>query len=350
MRRKAATAQESNHRVRGPAYLGLIVATALVLAVLACGGGDDRVSEEWSVVFSKLPGALTSVWGTSADDIWAVGSDPNDGSGQTVLHFDGSQWSRLETGFSGDLWWVFGFEGGPVFIGGKNGLILRFEGGTFQRMDTPGTATVYGIWGEAPDDLWAVGGNVVSGAFAWRFDGSSWTQGEGFPSELAESESMFKVSGRAKDDVWIVGTGGVALHYDGRRFTREPSGTTQVLFTVHTSLQRYAAVGGFGGSDSGAIVENDGSRWMDVTPKGIPNMMGVWLERDLGYAVGVEGTVLRREGGDWKRVDTGIELAETLHAVWVDPEGGVWAVGGQVLAPPLADGVMIYRSPADDPS
>ena len=54
---------------------------------------------------SGLPGALTSVWGTAADDVWAVGSDPGDGSGPMVLNFDGQRWFQLETGHSGDLWW-----------------------------------------------------------------------------------------------------------------------------------------------------------------------------------------------------------------------------------------------------
>ena len=26
----------------------------------------------------------------------------------------------------GDLWWVFGFEGGPVYMGGTGGTILRY--------------------------------------------------------------------------------------------------------------------------------------------------------------------------------------------------------------------------------
>ena len=86
---------------------------------------------------------------------------------------------------------------------GKDGVILRYHEGEFERMQTPGTGTVYGIWGVAPDDLWAVGGQLPAGAFAWRYDGESWTKAPGFPAELTETQSMFKVwgpgSGRCLD-------------------------------------------------------------------------------------------------------------------------------------------------------
>ena len=313
------------------------------MVAAACGGGSGE-SDRWSVVLSDLPGGLTSVWGTGPDDIWAVGGDPGDGSGSTVMRFDGAQWSSLDTGTSGDLWWVYGFQDGPVFMGGKNGLILRYEDGAFGTMDTPGTATVYGIWGASADDMWAVGGNVISGAFAWRLDGGSWREAEGFPADLAGSESLFKVWGSAPDDVWLVGTNGVALHFDGTGLSQASSGTTGHLITVHSSQGRSVAVGGLG---AGVIVENDGSGWTDASPSKAPQVMGAWLDEDSGYVAGVKGAVLRLDGDEWKKVDTGIDLEQALHAVWTDPDGGVWIAGGQVLAPPLTDGVLIYRSPVE---
>jgi hypothetical protein len=286
-----------------------------------------------------LPAALTSVWGTSATDIWAIGGDP-EGTGNTVKHYDGTQWQDMPTGFTGDLWWVFGFEGGSVFMGGQDGLILRYRNGGFERMQTPGNATVYGIWGTSEDDLWAVGGNVSAGAFAWRFDGTAWAEAVGFPPVLVQSASLFKVWGLAADNVWMVGTGGTILRYDGERITQVRSNTTRDLFTVHGAAGLVAAVGGFG---TGVIVENGGGGWQDVTPPGTPHVIGVWLGAEQGYAVGVEGAVLQRQEDGWTTVDTDIPVQGALHTVWVDPAGGVWAVGGQVLTQPLIDGVMIHR-------
>ena len=68
-----------------------LLVSLLVLST-ACDGGPGVIDEtgQWSLVQSGLPGALTSVWGTAADDVWAVGSDPGDGSGPMVLNFDGA--------------------------------------------------------------------------------------------------------------------------------------------------------------------------------------------------------------------------------------------------------------------
>jgi len=328
---------------RTPIPVALLPATIAAVLLVGAGCGSEGPKEDWELVETGLPGALTSLWGARANDIWAVGADRGGGSGPTVMRYDGSQWDTLDTPkTSGDLWWVFGFDGGPVFLGGKNGLILRYEAGDFVEMPTPGTATVYGIWGSAPDDVWAVGGNVIKDAFAWRFDGEAWRVAQGVPPEISASQSLFKVWGRGPDDVWMVGTGGLMLHYDGSSLGPGASGTSRMLFTTHAGPRRVVAVGGLG---DGVILENDGAGWMDVTPSGTPHVMGVWLDGDAGYAAGVEGAVLRRDSGEWKRVDTGLDLKEAFHAVWVDPEGGVWAVGGQVLAPPLVDGVIAHKRP-----
>ncbi len=325
--------------VRTPPLLSFAL-IALLSLLTACGGEKANEADNWSLMLSDLPGALTSVWGTSATDVWAVGGDPDDRSGNTVLHYDGSQWERLTTGYNGDLWWVFGFADGPVYMSGKNGLVLKYQNGTFERMDTPGTATVYGIWGVSPNDLWAVGGNVTGGAFAWRYEGEGWQPAEGFPGEIAASDSLFKAWGSSNNDVWLIGTGGITIHFDGTTFSTDPSQTTRHLFTVHGRTGDYAAVGGFG---SGVIVQHDGQEWKDVTPNGAPHVIGVYLDDKGSYAVGVEGSVLRREDGKWQVLDTGLDLIQALHAVWVDPEGGVWAAGGQVLAPPLVNGVLLHR-------
>ena len=209
-------------------------------------------------------------------------------------------------------------------------------------MSTPGTATVYGIWGASSDDMWAVGGNVVKGAFAWRLKGDTWIDAEGFPLDLVTSESLFKVWGNASDDIWLVGTNGVALHFDGSLLTQISSDTTNHLITIHSNQGRSVAVGGLG---SGVIVENNGSGWNDISPSKLPQVMGAWVGDDSDYVAGVQGTVFRFASGEWIKVDTGIDLKEDLHAVWIDPNDGIWIVGGQVLAPPITNGVLIYRNP-----
>jgi hypothetical protein len=254
---------------------------------LLVGCGDDsRPADldatpslaEWEVIHEDLDGALMSVWGTSTRDVWAVGGDAGDGP--IVIRWDGSDWTRLDTGTRGDLWWVHGFAGGPVFMGGKNGHILRYENGAFTPMATPTTDTVFGIWGAAPDEMWAVGGmdGGASGAFAWRRDGDAWIAAPGFPPELTDTKALWKVWGSSADDVWMVGTAAIALHWDGDEFVQVSLGGGESLFTVHHGGGRYAAVGGFA---TGLLFENAGAEWesFDGTPP-LPPLVGIALGDD----------------------------------------------------------------------
>jgi hypothetical protein len=321
----------------------MLRAPALIALVAACAPSEPPPLPAWSVEMEGLSAGLLSVWGTNESDIWTVGGDPA-GSGPAVFHFDGTSWSAMQTGVTGDLWWVFGFEGGPVYMGGAGGLILRHQDGSFQRMTTPSNGTVFGIWGASPDELWAVGGasGGASGGFAWRLDGDRWIEAPGFPQELEDEGAIWKVWGRGANDVWLVGTFGTTVHWDGSAFTVQAPLVQESLFTVHSNASRFVSVGGFG---TGIILENEGGTWKNVSPNGANVINGVCLTPDGGWAVGFDGAVYTRGDMGWKSEETGLDIYETLHAVWVDPKGGVWAVGGDVLSFPLIDGVLVHRSP-----
>lgn len=327
--------------------IGAMRTSVLLLALLFAGCGDDGASASWEIVQEDRPEALLSIWGTSASDIWAVGADTRDGSGPVVLHHDGTSWTRRPTGQTGGvLWWVFGFAGGPVYTGGEGGVILRLDGDTFTPMTTPGTGTVFGIWGASPDDMWAVGGDSdARGGFAWRLRGDAWEPEPTLPMDVTESAAVWKVFGTSATDVWLVGSNGVSLHWDGSALSPGMTGVGSSLFTVHAAGGRFAAVGGL---VSGFIVEYDGSAWHNVTPDDPPpqGLTGVCLlGPDSGIAVGNYGGIYERDASGWHEVDPGLFLAQNLHAVWIDPDGGTWAVGGQTFAAPLTDGVLIHRPP-----
>jgi hypothetical protein len=283
-----------------------------------------------------------SVWAPAPDDVWAVGADA--GGGPQVLRFDGAAWRTEATGSTGDLWWVFGFAGGPVYLGGEGGVILRYAEGAFEPMATPGTGTVFGIWGASPTEMWAVGGSAGGGggAFAWRLQGDAWVEAAGFPAALADDHAVWKVFGRSATDVWLVGTTGLVLQWNGTDFVDHDAGTTRGLFTIHGNGERLAAVGGFG---TGVLMEYDGAQWIDATPEQAVQLIGVCLAPTGGdgYAVGTDGAVYRRRAGGWELEPTETGAYLPLHAVWIDPSGGVWAVGGQVLSAPLVRGMLLHK-------
>ena len=313
-----------------------------ILCLSACSdddGGDTPA--EWQAVHEDLDGALLSVWGSAEDDVWTVGGDAGDGP--MVMHWDGSAWQTLDAGSAGDLWWVFGFSGGPVYMGGAGGRVLTYQDGGFDVMETPAaTPVVFGIWGCSADDVWAVGGNFGGGAggFAWHLEGGEWVS---HPLPDGEVRPVWKAFGKSCDDVRFIGEGGLSFSWDGSGFTPEATGVGESLFTNTLDGDRYIAVGGI----SGIVLEDEGGGWEDVSPGGAPGFNGVCARDGEAYAVGQFGAVYRRDADDGWVEDATPPTQETLHACWVDPSGGLWAVGGQVLAAPLIRGVMVYRGGLD---
>jgi hypothetical protein len=303
-------------------------------------------------VLEHLPAALLSVSGTGPKDIYAVGADPKDGGGPLVLHYDGTGWDRLGTGASGDLWWIgVAPIGNAFYLCGDGGLILRYDLGShqFSRDTTPGAERMYGIWGAAPNDIWAVGADVENpdtGGVIWHYDGDGWSAVDLGGVRAGGIPQLFKVWGRAGDDVYAVGFRGVVLHWNGQRWAVMPTPNVndRQLFTVHGNGHRVGAVGGFF-AEALLLEREEAGDFLLATPANSPQLNGVFYTPDeLAVAVGNGLAVATRDAGGWTTVDEGSDdQGRDFHAVWVDGEDGIWAVGGDLTD--LINGVLRYGGP-----
>lgn len=329
-----------------------VVVSAFGTLACACASGDPNIEEEpqlqpFTRVEDSPAAALFGVHGRSADDVWLVGAD--DGQGPLALHWDGHDWERRATGTRGDLWWVHALDGGPVLAAGTDGTILSYEGGKFTRMPTPalGKHIVFGVWAAGAKDVYAVGSTAGRNGFVWHYDGQSFRElalPDTLPvDEYRDTPAFFKVWGASPSDVWVVGAHGVVLRgnaSDGFRLV--PSGTEATLFTVHAADDRVLIVGG---ESTGVILESQGDKLVDRSPDAAPLLQGTCVTADgTAWATGLGGSIYRSRAGKFSPVDSGIDFTATqsLHSTWVDPKGGVWAVGGNVLTPPLSAGIALH--------
>jgi hypothetical protein len=217
---------------------------------------------------------LNSVWGSGADDVWAVGMASQAPAPATILHWNGSAWSS------------FGTEG---------------------------VHTLWGVWGSAPDDVWAVGdfGTIV------HWDGSAWSL-----SSAASADPLNSVWGGGRDDVWAVGLNGVILHWDGASWAPSASGTTQDLGLVWGTGPGDAwTVGG-----AGTILHWDGSSWSPVASSTAADLSAVWGSgpNDV-WAVGSSGAIVHWDGSAWSTVPSG--TTQIIVNVWGTGPNDVWAAG-----------------------
>lgn len=309
----------------------------------------DTVPTGWQTPMQGLDGALLSITGTAAADVWTVGADG--GSGPLWLHYDGTAWERVTVDSDGDLWWLWlAPDDDVVWAVGAAGRVARLDRST-------GTVTVdvldpeltfFGVWGASSDEVWIVGGNIAlarDGAALYRWDGDGFASVE-LPSNAASKLAMYKVWGSAADDVWLVGLGGAVARWDGDAWTDVPSDTTDPLFTVHgASADEVYAVGGGGAA---AVTRFDGAAWTDESPRFGPQLNGVFVGPDGPVAAGRAGEIWRRADGTWARDARGIASFDDFHATWVDPDGGTWAVGGRLSS--NTAGTLVYGGPQRVPA
>ncbi|MCC6619908.1 MAG: hypothetical protein IT385_01555 [Deltaproteobacteria bacterium] len=239
----------------------------------------------WEVVDATTSQTLEAIWGTAADEVWVVGR-----SG-TAIHWDGEVFTRASTPISASLNSVWGNAADRYYAVGTGGTLLVFTGGGWEAITTPSLTNLRGIQGRSANDVWAVGaqGKVI------HFAGLGWgaSRVEGIPNadggEDPITEELHAVWAAAADDAWAVGQDGRILRWDGAMWN---------------------------------IVETD---W-PITLRGIYGL----AHNDV-WAVGNEGHVIHWNGEAWEKVETG--SIATLYAIHGDGAGHVVVVGdlGTVL-------------------
>ncbi|MFO0745653.1 MAG: hypothetical protein U1F43_08265 [Myxococcota bacterium] len=239
----------------------------------------------WGVVETSSSQTLESVFGTAADDVWAVGR-----SG-TALHWDGTAFTRATMPTSAALNAIWGSAKDRYFTVGSGGTLLAYNGTSWETITTPALQNLRAVYSRTPSDAWAVGaaGTVIHyGGLGW---GSS--KVEGIPNadggEDPIPEELHAVWAAAANDAWAVGQDGRLLHWDGSIWH---------------------------------IVDND----FTTTLRGIYGL----ASNDI-WAVGNEGLIIHWNGEEWQQVETG--SIATLYAIHGDGHGHVVVVGdiGTVL-------------------
>ncbi|MEZ4241102.1 MAG: hypothetical protein R3F59_34075 [Myxococcota bacterium] len=319
-------------------------------------GGDTTPTgaEPYAVLgdYNNLPSAaLLSIWGTCDTDMFVVGAD--DGSGPVVLHYDGTGWRRIQTGSTGDLWWVWSDGGDLVWFSGEAGRVLTYsrsaDAVTSEEVVTDPAMKMFGLWGSGPTDIWTVGGDIQGNqdGVIVHYDGTQWTEAHRVskdPTDNLTTRQAFKVWGAAANDVWVVGTNALISHWDGSVWTDQPQSVyhTAPLFTVSgTGPNDVTAVGGGGNAQSAHF---DGSSWTDVSPPpydAVPSFNGVKAVSGVGtVACGFGGSIYWFDGTTWSADPRPRPTPLDFHACWIDDQGATWAIGGDLTN--LSEGVIVY--------
>jgi hypothetical protein len=168
-------------------------------------------------IFSNV---LTAVTAIAANDIWAVGyamaqNAPASQTQTLTIHWDGSSWSVVPSGFFNQLNDVSAVSSTDVWAVGSNTLYaitIHWNGSSWSEVPGPDPANndIYlnGVVALAANDAWAVGyyfslavGDTVPLITHW--DGTAWNEMP--PAVGTPPNFLYAVAAASPQDVWAVG-------------------------------------------------------------------------------------------------------------------------------------------------
>ena len=151
-----------------------------------------------------LPASFQGVWGTSSTNVFAAGGTQN---GPVVLQYDGETWASMAVPNGNSLLAIWGTSSQDIFAVGANGSILHFDGLDWTPMESGAIAWLRTVWGSSGQDVYAAGDQTLL-----HYDGTDWS-----PVTLGfKPEGQFtEMWGTSERDVFLVGSEGMILHYDG---------------------------------------------------------------------------------------------------------------------------------------
>lgn len=217
-------------------------------------------------------------------------------------------------GYLGDL-------GGGAWAFGDKGTIFSLDQKTtkWQPEDPLVSTTLRGASGIREDDIHCVGDNGV----ILKWNGTSWNLIDS-PTTKDLLATHFGPNGIG----WSVGDGGVILRFESGNWSPVPNHSTQTLRSVWAGPGDTAwAVG-----NSGTILRWDGKQWASEKSLTESDLYAICGDQsDRLWAVGANGTVLFRNSGKWEVYRSTPVTSATLRSVITDPGGNVWIGGDEGL-------------------
>ncbi|AKU97411.1 hypothetical protein AKJ09_04075 [Labilithrix luteola] len=311
----------------------------------------DCAEVDWCPVSTGIDPrfALTSVWGSSKSDVWAVGS------GGTIVHYDGSKWNAVPSGVQSTLYAVWSSGPKDVWAAGSSKVVLHStDASTFTPVPVSeeGVGRVFAMWGTLPGELF-VGGEpheqfnpdleaLVSSNWFRRPSGdadSAWELLQGFEGQWPAA-TIRAIWGSSANDLWVSADNstelpwmrGVLMHRDGGGVWKSvDSQSSRVLESIWgSSANDVWAVG-----DEGTLrhFTAGAERWAVVTPPSSAALHAIWgsSANDV-WAVGDLGTVIHYDGTSWTNSSVAFPIGKkpNLYGIWGSSADDVWIVGDEL--------------------
>lgn len=223
---------------------------------------------------------LMRIMGSSANNVFAVGADGS------IFHYDGMSWEYISTSpnyFFEDLW--VDDSGIAHMVCSETGSVFRFDGDNLEKLYQDSDLFLRGIWGDNQGNLFVAGDVIL------KYNGAGWEM-----MASPTDKPISRIWGTRETDIYAVGADDTILHYNGvewRIMNHPPANTTLdwLAFVWGTSSDNVFT----NCLNTEAILQYDGNAWTEILGQDISleNINEIWgsSENNL-FAVTSRGEIL----------------------------------------------------------
>lgn len=193
----------------------------------------------WQSMASGTIQRLHGVWGSDVDNVFAVGDLG------TVVHWNGVAWRTLDVPSEIaeiDLLDVWGADENTIFIAGRQSSLVRYERDLLsgeedwthmqlEQLYYP----LYSIWGVDKCNVWAAGQRVMHYRCGENGAPDTWEIVDLLRDPLVE---LMKVWGTAWNDIFVSGSEGTLLHFDGADWSQVRSPTVRGIRAMSATTDK----------------------------------------------------------------------------------------------------------------
>ena len=243
---------------------------------------DGVWHEETSPFKGNSPSeSVTEIWGTSANDIFALGREGNIGHS------------------TGDGTWT-----------------------EFPRTTVNGCDYLDGLWGSGPDDVYFAGAYPSGPPCVLHWDGQNLTN-RSPPFALGSAHSVW---GTGPNDVWVAASGAIMFHRDASgtwtQYIDDDTHTSGELTTIWGSGPNNIYVGG----TDGRLIRWNGGSWTALpnVSVGTPNVVKIWGSSAQDIYLVTDVALYHSTGGAFTQISTTVPF---LYDLWGKSASDVFVLG-----------------------
>jgi len=287
------------------------------IAVGNCGHIWSYTHSKWSTLNISVETDLEAIWTKNANSIYVAGKNG------VILHYDGNEWNRLdisaienwETIHFSDIWEV----NDHIFVVGDG--IISFK---HQNANASVSSLKYNkknlefnsVLGNSENSIFAVGKDGI----IFYFDGDKWEQ-QFSPTEK-DIESIWK---RGTDDFYAVGEDGLFLAYDGNYWNEIETNLTYHLFDISGDDHTIWIAGGMW-QQSGVVIQYEKNQFSN--PHMLVNIpfSSIDVTDNAVYVAGSEMYCYTQN--QWEPVELFRKgFFTSINGIWGNSTNNIYAVG-----------------------